>query len=152
MIYSSLYFHLILQAKTHFKRKDFYIHGLLQTRLHRLPKHPFTAPSSPTVRLPSSAQKPKNSRQVGCALRTSKLGPNIPAHRILNASGILSGATSFRNLRPAKNPLESEGVTSIIRTDKGWKTDLKNISGKLPLTMLCILKVYLIKITYKQNK
>ena len=95
-------------------------------------------------------QKPKNSRQVGYALRTGKLDPNIPAHRILNASGILSGATSFETYDQQKILLESEGVT-VIRTDKGWKTDL-NISGKLPLTMLCILKVYLSKITYKQNK
>ena len=57
-------------------------------------------------------QKPKNSRQVGYALRTGKLGPNIPAHRILNASGILSGATSF---------------------DKGWKTDLKKYQWKTTL-------------------
>ena len=96
-------------------------------------------------------QKPKNSRQVGYALRTGKLGPNIPAHRILNASGILSGATSFETYDQQKILLESEGVT-VIRTDKDGKPTSKNISGKLPLTMLCILKVYLSKITYKQNK
>ena len=77
-------------------------------------------------------QKPKNSRQVGYALRTGKLGPNIPAHRILNASGILSGATSFETYDQQKILLESEGVT-VIRTDNGWKTDLKKYQWKTTL-------------------
>mgnify|MGYP000084310866 CR=1 FL=1 len=74
-------------------------------------------------------QKPKNSRQIGYALRTGKLGENIPAHRILNASGILSGAASFETYDQQKLLLESEGVT-VIHTDKGWKTDLKKYQWK----------------------
>ena len=74
-------------------------------------------------------QKPKNSRQVGYALRTGKLGENIPAHRILNASGILSGAASFETYDQQKLLLENEGIT-VIRTDKGWKTDLKKYQWK----------------------
>lgn len=78
-------------------------------------------------------QKSKNSRQVGYALRTGKLGQNIPAHRILNASGILTGAASFETYDQQKILLESEGVT-VILTDKGWKTDLKKSQWK---TTLC---------------
>ena len=125
-----LYFHLILQAKTHFKRKDFYIHGLLQTRLHRLPKHPLRhrrhlrsdcPPLPETQKLPSGRLRPPH-RQTR---------PKHP-RRILNASGILSGATSFETYDQQKILLESEGVT-VIRTDKGWKTDLKKYQWKTTL-------------------
>ena len=58
-------------------------------------------------------QKPKNSRQIGYALRT----------------GILSGAASFETYDQQKLLLESEGVT-VIHTDKGWKTDLKKYQWK----------------------
>lgn len=78
-------------------------------------------------------QKPKNSRQVGYALRTGKLGQNIPAHRIQNASGILSGAASFETYDQQKILLENEGV-AVIRTDKGWKTDLKKYQWKTTLS------------------
>ena len=77
----------------------------------------------------TSIKKPKNSRQIGYALRTGKLGENIPAHRILNASGILSGAASFETYDQQKLLLENEGIT-VIRTDKGWKTDLKKYQWK----------------------
>ena len=38
--------------------------------------------------------KPKNARQVGYALNRGRLGEGIPAHRIVNARGILSGAAA----------------------------------------------------------
>ena len=61
-----------------------------------------------------------------------QLNALAPAHRILNASGILSGATSFETYDQQKILLESEGVT-VIRTDKGWKTDLKKYPWKTTL-------------------
>ena len=39
--------------------------------------------------------KPKNARQVGYALNRGRLGEGIPAHRVVNARGILSGAAAF---------------------------------------------------------
>ena len=42
--------------------------------------------------------KPKNARQVGYALNRGRLGEGIPAHRIVNARGILSGGPL--HLRP----------------------------------------------------
>ena len=35
--------------------------------------------------------RPKNARQVGYALNRGRLGDGIPAHRIVNARGVLSG-------------------------------------------------------------
>lgn len=65
--------------------------------------------------------------------RASIICQNIPAHRILNASGILTGAASFETYDQQKILLESEGVT-VILTDKGWKTDLKKYQWKTTLS------------------
>lgn len=42
--------------------------------------------------------KPKNARQVGYGLRENLAGEDIPAHRIVNAKGELSGAIHFEFL------------------------------------------------------
>ena len=38
--------------------------------------------------------KPKNARQVGYALSRGRLGDGIPAHRVVNSRGVLSGAAA----------------------------------------------------------
>ncbi len=68
--------------------------------------------------------KPDNSRQVGYALRMGRAGEGIPAHRIVNARGILSGANAFAAPDLQKRMLEKEGV-EVRLTDKGWKVDLR---------------------------
>lgn len=40
--------------------------------------------------------KPGNSRQVGYALKKGLAGEDVPAHRVVNAAGILSGAAHLR--------------------------------------------------------
>ena len=54
--------------------------------------------------------KPKNSRQVGYALRTGKAGEGLPAHRVVNASGILSGAHAFATPDLQKRMPDREGL------------------------------------------
>ncbi|MCI8582641.1 MAG: MGMT family protein [Dorea sp.] len=73
--------------------------------------------------------KPKNSRQVGYALRTGKAGEGLPAHRVVNASGILSGAHAFATPDLQKRMLEAEGV-EVCRTEKGWQVDIKKYGWK----------------------
>lgn len=68
--------------------------------------------------------KPRNARQVGYALRTGRAGENIPAHRIVNAKGELTGACYFELKRPQKELLESEGI-KLYRNDKYWCVDLE---------------------------
>lgn len=68
--------------------------------------------------------KPKNARQVGYALRTGRLGEEIPAHRIVNARGVLSGAASFETADMQKILLEAEGV-HVEYTEEGWRVNLK---------------------------
>ena len=68
--------------------------------------------------------KPGNARQVGYALRRGRAGKSVPAHRIVNAKGILSGAEAFETPETQKRLLEAEGVL-VKRTDAGWQVDLR---------------------------
>ena len=54
---------------------------------------------------------------------------SIICQSIPYGSGILSGAASFETYDQQKLLLENEGIT-VIRTDKGWKTDLKKYQWK----------------------
>ena len=65
--------------------------------------------------------KPRNSRQVGYALNRRLGGKDLPAHRVVNASGYLSGAASFRTPDTQKKLLEAEGVI----VDDENRVDLK---------------------------
>ena len=68
--------------------------------------------------------KPGNSRQVGYALKKGLAGEDVPAHRVVNAAGILSGAAHFASMDLQCLLLREEGV-EVLWTPKGWKTDLK---------------------------
>ena len=39
--------------------------------------------------------KPRNARQVGYALNRGRLGDGLPAHRVVNSRGLLSGAAAW---------------------------------------------------------
>lgn len=64
--------------------------------------------------------KPHNARQVGYALGHSYEGQALPAHRVVNARGYLSGAGAFGAWDMQGKLLEAEG----IKTD-GQQLDLK---------------------------
>ena len=68
--------------------------------------------------------RPKNARQVGYALNRGRLGDGIPAHRIVNARGVLSGAASFETDDMQRLLLEEEGVKTEY-TEDGWRVELK---------------------------
>ncbi len=70
-------------------------------------------------------QKPRHARQVGFALSHRQLG-DVPAHRIVNAQGFLSGAGAFEQPGQQRLLLEAEGVevSAEARVDirkYGWK-------------------------------
>lgn len=69
-------------------------------------------------------EKPQNSRQVGYALKKGLAGENIPAYRVVNSRGILSGAVYFETHDMQKLLLEEEGVAVNLR-DGVWCVDLK---------------------------
>lgn len=54
--------------------------------------------------------KPGNSRQVGYALNRGLAGKNLPAHRVVNSQGFLTGAPAFDTPDMQKCLLEEEGV------------------------------------------
>ena len=68
--------------------------------------------------------RPRTARQVGYALNRGRMGENIPAHRVVNSRGILSGAAAFETRDLQKQLLESEGV-KVEYTEDGWRVDLK---------------------------
>lgn len=72
--------------------------------------------------------KPKNARQVGYGLRHNLAG-EIPAHRVVNGQGKLSGAVYFDTPDMQKLLLEAEGV-DVFWTSDGWKVDLKRFGWK----------------------
>ena len=97
-----LYFYLILHPKTHFIRKDFYIHGLLQTCLHHLPKHPIRyrrhlrsdCPPMPEAKeLPPGRLRPPHRK-------TRQKYPRPPNPECLRHP---KRRRIFRNLRPTEN-------------------------------------------------
>lgn len=73
--------------------------------------------------------KPKNARQVGYALNKERLGKDIPAHRIVNSRGILSGAPAFETADMQKLLMEAEGM-EVEYTQEGFKVDLKRYGWK----------------------
>lgn len=73
--------------------------------------------------------KPGNARQVGYGLKQGLAGANVPAHRVVNSAGLLSGAVYFDTMDMQKILLEAEGV-EVFWTPKGWKTDLKRFGWK----------------------
>ena len=52
----------------------------------------------------------KSSRVVGYAMNASHQNSDIPAHRVVNRLGILTGKHHFSGTNLMKNLLESEGV------------------------------------------
>lgn len=73
--------------------------------------------------------KPKNARQVGYALNRGRLGEGIPAHRVVNARGVLSGAASFETDDMQKLLMEEEGM-EVEWTPDGWRVDLSRFGWK----------------------
>lgn len=74
-------------------------------------------------------QKPTHARQVGHGLKLGLAGKEIPAHRVVNSRGELSGAGYFEMPDLQKLLLVEEGV-EVSRTEKGWKVDLRKYGWK----------------------
>lgn len=53
---------------------------------------------------------PRSARMVGYALNASALQADIPAHRVVNRKGLLTGKSHFQGTHLMQQLLESEGV------------------------------------------
>ena len=74
--------------------------------------------------------KPKNARQVGYGLNRGLCGPGIPAHRVVNHQGFLSGAGAFEKGNTQQRLLRAEGVQvsrelTVDLRKYGWKHTLE---------------------------
>ena len=72
---------------------------------------------------------PRHSRQVGYALRTNRLG-DVPAFRVINSKGFLSGAAAFDYPGQQKKLLEQDGIR-VDSTEDGDRVDQRrNLSRR----------------------
>lgn len=63
-----------------------------------------------------------SARMVGWAMNAAHVLPNVPAHRVVNASGLLTGKMHFQTPTMMQELLEKEGL--VIENDK-----IKNFSS-----------------------
>ena len=54
---------------------------------------------------------PQGARMVGYAMNASHNRPELPAHRVVNRNGLLSGKHHFPGSKLMQQLLESEGIT-----------------------------------------
>ena len=83
----------------------------------------------PTGRLPFSAENPEMQGRWGYCLNRGRAG-KVPAHRVVNSQGYLTGAGSFEHPDMQRMLLEAEGVqvSPDMRVDMGqfgWKNTLE---------------------------
>lgn len=58
----------------------------------------------------------RSSRMVGWAMNTAHSNPEIPAHRVVNRNGLLTGKMHFHTPTLMQELLEKEGI--IVKDDK----------------------------------
>ena len=73
--------------------------------------------------------KPRNSRQVGYALREGLAGEDVPAFRVVNSRGELSGARHFLTSDLQRTLLADDGVPALWN-GRCWCVDLKRYGWK----------------------
>lgn len=76
---------------------------------------------------------PGNARQVGYGLKKGLAGEDIPAFRVVNGRGELSGAFHFTIPDLQQTLLRDEGV-SVFWDGKIWRVDLKQYGWKTDLS------------------
>lgn len=52
----------------------------------------------------------KSARMVGYAMNNSSIDPDVPAHRVVNRKGVLTGKHHFSGINLMQQLLENEGI------------------------------------------
>lgn len=73
--------------------------------------------------------KPKNSRQVGYGLKNDLAGSDVPAYRVVNGKGELSGAGQFQIPGLQQMLLQEDGI-AVFRNGSRWCVDLEQYGWK----------------------
>ena len=73
---------------------------------------------------------PKSARMVGYAMNSSHKYPDIPAHRVVNRNGLLTGRHHFFGSSLMQELLENEGIIIIDNKIENFNNVLWNPSTK----------------------
>lgn len=73
---------------------------------------------------------PKSARMVGYAMNSSHKFPDIPAHRVVNRNGLLTGRHHFFGSSLMHELLENEGIIIIDNKIENFNNVLWNPSTK----------------------
>ena len=73
---------------------------------------------------------PKSARMVGYAMNSSHKFPDIPAHRVVNRNGLLTGRHHFFGSSLMQELLENEGIIIIDNKIENFNNVLWNPSHK----------------------
>ena len=65
---------------------------------------------------------PKSARMVGWAMNASHINPKVPAHRVVNRIGMLSGKHHFQGTNLMQQLLESEGINVVDHQVKNFES------------------------------
>jgi len=74
---------------------------------------------------------PKSARMVGWAMNASHLNLDVPAHRVVNRKGLLTGKHHFEGTNLMQQLLESEGVEVIENQIQNFEELFWNPSKEL---------------------
>ncbi|MFK5983158.1 MAG: MGMT family protein [Flavobacteriaceae bacterium] len=74
---------------------------------------------------------PKSARMVGWAMNASHLNPEVPAHRVVNRKGLLTGKHHFEGTNLMQQLLENEGVEVIENQIQNFEELFWNPSKEL---------------------
>jgi|TARA_B110000459_G_scaffold68249_1_gene76621 methylated-DNA-protein-cysteine methyltransferase-like protein len=75
---------------------------------------------------------PQSARMVGWAMNASHNLPDVPAHRVVNRNGLLSGKLHFSGTNLMQQLLENEGLTIRDNQILNFKDFFWNPSFHLP--------------------
>jgi len=76
---------------------------------------------------------PKSARMVGWAMNASHVNPKVPAHRVVNRIGMLSGKHHFEGTNLMQQLLESEDVEVLDNQIQNFESLFWDPSKYLPL-------------------
>jgi len=74
---------------------------------------------------------PKSARMVGWAMNASHLNPDVPAHRVVNRKGLLTGKHHFEGTNLMQQLLENEGVEVIENQIQNFEKLFWNPSNEI---------------------
>lgn len=75
----------------------------------------------------------KSSRMVGWAMNAAHDKPDVPAHRVVNRNGLLTGKNHFETPTQMQELLESEGIKVIDDQIQNFKTVFWDVEEALGL-------------------